>query len=374
MGIKTGRGYVPPRHAGNPPCDEECDMSIRLPEGLLDIPPLDEAAMDAARKRLDSLAKPPGSLGRLEDLAVRLCGISGNPRLMPGRKVVLVMAGDHGVTEEGVSAFPSAVTAQMVQNFVRGGAAINVLARHVGAEVVVVDVGVAVDIPGGGHLDRKIRYGTANMCRGPAMTRDEAVASVLVGAELAQAEIDRGAKILATGDMGIGNTTASTAILCAITGLPAAQVAGRGTGIDDAGLRRKIAAIEKALELNRPARTDALDILSKVGGLEIGAIAGSILGAARRRTPIIVDGFISTAAACLARMIVPRSGDYMIGSHLSAEPGHRTGLQVAGLTPLMSLDMRLGEGTGAVLAMSLCDAALKIAGEIATFEEAQVSR
>ncbi len=345
-----------------------------LPSWLLDIGPLDAGSMDAARQRLDSLTKPHGSLGRLEELYIRIAGITANPQPRPGRKVIVVMAGDHGVTEEGVSAFPSSVTPQMVRNFVSGGAAINVLARHAGAEVTVVDAGVAIDVPGPGYLRRNVRRGTASMCRGPAMTRDEAIRAITVGAEVARDEIEHGAVLMGTGDMGIGNTTASTAILCAITGLPAASLAGRGTGVDDAGLARKIAAVQRALEVNRPLSSDAVDILHKVGGLEIGALAGLILGAAALRTPAIIDGFISTTAACLAALLSPASRDYMISSHLSAEPGHRAALDVLGCSPLVSLDMRLGEGTGAALAMSLCDASLKIGAEMATFEEAGVSR
>ena len=330
--------------------------------------------MDAARRRLDSLTKPRGSLGRLEELYVRLAGITADPQPRPGRKVIVVMAGDHGVTEEGVSAYPSAVTPQMVRNFISGGAAINALARHVQADVTVVDVGVAVDVPGDGYGRYNVRRGTANMCRGPAMTPDEAVRAITAGAEVARKEVASGAKLIGTGDMGIGNTTASTAIICAITGLPPARVAGRGTGVDAAGLARKIDAVQRALEINRPSPSDPLDILHKVGGLEIGALAGLILGAAALRTPAIIDGFISTAAACLAALLSPAVKDYMISSHLSAERGHRAALEVLGLSPLVSLDMRLGEGTGAALAMSLCDASLKVAAEMATFEEAGVSR
>jgi nicotinate-nucleotide--dimethylbenzimidazole phosphoribosyltransferase len=345
-----------------------------LPHWLLDIKPLHKPSMDDARRRLDSLTKPRGSLGRLEELAIKIAGITAEPLPRPGRKVIVVMAGDHGVVEEGVSAFPSSVTPQMVRNFVSGGAAINVLAKHVGAEVTVVDVGVAVEVPGEGYVRRNVRRGTANMCRGPAMTLDEARRAIMVGAEVARDEAARGARLIGTGDMGIGNTTASTAIICAITGLPGAKVAGRGTGVDDAGLARKIAAIERALDLNQPSPSDALDILHKVGGLEIGALAGLILEAAASRVPVVIDGFISTAAACLAALLSPASRDYMIGSHLSAEPGHRIALETLGCSPLVSLDMRLGEGTGAALAMSLCDASLKILAEMATFEEAGVSR
>lgn len=340
---------------------------------LSHIEPLDAHAMQAARARLDSLTKPQGSLGKLELLAEKLAGITRTPTPRPGRKVVLVMAADHGVALEGVSAYPQQVTAQMVANFARGGAAINVLARHVGAEVIVADVGVCSEIPHDGYVNAKICRGTQNITKGAAMTIEQAHSCILTGATLAAYQIDQGASMVATGEMGIGNTTASTAILCAITGRPVEEVTGRGTGIDDSALARKVAAIEQALEVNSPSASDPLDILVKVGGLEIGAIAGCILGCAKRRVPVVVDGFISTVAACLASMIAPSSVQYMIGSHLSCEPGHRVSLEFLGVEPLMSLDMRLGEGTGAVLAMSIADAAMKILNEMATFEEAGVS-
>jgi nicotinate-nucleotide--dimethylbenzimidazole phosphoribosyltransferase len=345
-----------------------------LPSWLSDIKPLHGPSMQDARQRLDSLTKPRGSLGRLEELAIKIAGITADPLPRPGRKVIVVMAGDHGVVEEGVSAFPSSVTPQMVRNFVSGGAAINVLARHAGAEVTVVDVGVAVEVPGDGYLRRNVRRGTANMCRGPAMTLEEARRAVMVGAEVAREEVAKGARLIGTGDMGIGNTTPSTAIVCAVTGYPASKIAGRGTGIDDAGLVRKIAAVERALDLNRPSPTDGLDILHKVGGLEIGALAGLALGAASCGVPVVIDGFISTAAACIAALLSPAAKDYMIASHLSAEPGHRIALETLGCAPLVALNMRLGEGTGAALAMFLCDASLRILAEMATFEEAGVSR
>ncbi len=345
-------------------------MSLNLPA----IPPLDLAAADAARARQASLTKPTGSLGRLEALAVQLAAITGQARPNVTRKAVIVMAGDHGVTQSGVSAYPSDVTPQMVLNFLHGGAAINVLARQAGARVVVVDVGVAADLPEhAGLLRRKVARGTANMTLGPALTRAQAEAALSVGLEVVAAEIDAGLDLLATGDMGIGNTTPSAAIVAALTGAPVAQVTGRGTGVDDAGLARKVAAIETALRVNQPDPADALDVLAKVGGLEIAGLAGVILGAAARRVPVVIDGFISGAAALIAAGLAPAATGYMIAAHRSVEIGHRVLLDHLGLMPLFDLDLRLGEGTGAALAFHLVEAAARIHAEMATFAEAGVS-
>ena len=272
-------------------------MTLNLPS----IPTIDREAEAQARARQDTLTKPPGSLGRLEALSIQIAGITGSARPSVARKAVIVMAGDHGVVAEGVSAYPAEVTPEMVLNFAHGGAAINVLARQAGARVVVVDVGVASEIPArAGVLLRKVAPGTANMALGPAMTRAQAEAALRVGLEIAAAEIERGLDLIATGDMGIGNTTPSAAIVSAITRLPAAAVTGRGTGVDDSGLARKVAVIERALAVNRPDPQDALDVLSKVGGYEIGGLAGVMIGAASRRVPVLVDGFISGAAAMIA--------------------------------------------------------------------------
>ncbi len=334
---------------------------------------LDREVMAKTQARLDNLTKPQGSLGTLEEIAARLAGIVRDPFPSVKDKVVVVMAGDHGVVEEGVSAFPPAVTPQMVYNFIRGGAGINVLARHAGARVAVVDVGVAAEIQHPLLLGRKVRPGTANLARGPAMSREEARRAIEVGIEVVWGEIDRGADLVATGDMGIGNTTPSSAILAAFTGLPVDEIVGRGTGIDDGRLRLKKQAIARALEVNRPDSADALDVLAKVGGLEIGGLAGVILGAAARRTPVVIDGFIAGAAALLAARLAPRSVDFMFASHVSQEPGHLRILEELGLQPMLHLNMRLGEGTGAALAFHLIEAATKILGEMATFSEAGVS-
>ncbi len=347
-------------------------MSI-LERTLSQIEELDGRAMEMARKRQDSLTKPQGSLGALEEISVQLAGIFGRPLPPLGKKVVIVMAGDHGVVEEGVSLFPQEVTPQMVLNFLRGGAAINVLARHAGAEVRVVDVGVAEDVVGEGLIVRKIRRGTANMAKGPAMSREEAVRALEVGIQVAEEEVEAGALYLATGDMGIGNTTPSSAITAVLTGTDPEEVTGRGTGLDDEGRKRKVEVIRRAIRVNQPDPEDPLDVLSKVGGLEIAGIAGVVLGAAARRRPVLVDGFISGAGALVAAALAPRSRDYMIASHLSQEAGHRAALGRLGLKPLIHADMRLGEGTGAALGFLLVEAAVKIISEMATFDEAGVS-
>jgi len=338
------------------------------------IGPLDTAAMSAAEARQGMLTKPPQALGRLESLSIRLAGITGNPLPSMARKAVAVMAGDHGVTAEGVSAFPAEVTPQMVLNFLAGGAAINVLGRHVGARVIITDVGVAADMSGvEGLRHRKIRPGTANMAAGPAMTRDEAIRAFEVGIELVEEEVARGLDLIATGDMGIGNTTPSSAIIAAFTGQPVARVTGRGTGIDDAALAAKVAIIEKALGVNRPDPNDPIDVMAKVGGLEIAALAGVVLGAAAHRVPVVMDGFISGAAALTAARLCRGVADYILPGHLSVEIGHQVVFAELGLTPLFDLQMRLGEGTGAALAMFIIDGAAKILCEMATFESAGVS-
>ena len=338
------------------------------------IEPLDAAAMAAARARQDSLTKPVGSLGRLEDLSVQMAGIQGKAIPRIANRAVITLAGDHGVTREGVSLYPAEVTPQMVLNFLHGGAGINALARHVGARVVVVDVGVASDVPA--HPDlivRKVAYGTRNMAQGPALTREEAIRAIEVGIEVVEAEIAKGLDIVATGDMGIGNTTPSAAIVAAITGASVAAVTGRGTGIDDGALRGKIAVIERALAVNRPDPTDALDVLAKVGGLEIAGIAGVILGAAANRVAVVVDGFISGAGALIAGTLAPQAIPFMIAGHKSVEGGHAYALAHLRLTPVLDLNMRLGEGTGACLAISVVEAATKVLAEMATFAEAGVT-
>jgi nicotinate-nucleotide--dimethylbenzimidazole phosphoribosyltransferase len=330
--------------------------------------------LEAAKKRLDSLTKPQGSLGRLEEFAMRLCAIYRSEMPEIPRKAVFVFAGDHGVAAEGVSLFPAEVTPQMVLNFLRGGAGINVLARHAGAEVMVVDAGVAYDFKGApGLIDKKTVFGTGNIFKGPAMTRGEAEKCIDAGAELAAEYAAKGFKMFATGEMGIANTTPSAAIAAVVTGKSVAEVTGRGTGIDFAALEHKIKVIERAIEVNRPDKADPLDVLAKIGGAEIGAIAGLCLGAAAAGAPVVVDGFISTAGALIASMIDRRVLDYMFAAHRSLEAGHGHMLDYMGLRPMLDLAMRLGEGTGAALAMTLLDASLKIYREMATFADAGVS-
>ncbi|MEW5828009.1 MAG: nicotinate-nucleotide--dimethylbenzimidazole phosphoribosyltransferase [Chloroflexota bacterium] len=345
-----------------------------LEQTLARIQELDQNALAAAKARQDTLTKPPGSLGRLEELSVQLAGISGNPIPSIRDKVIITMAGDHGVVAEGVSAYPQEVTPQMVLNFLHGGAAINALARHAGARIVIVDMGVAADLePHPSLLIRKVAPGTANMAQGPAMTRQQAEKAVAAGIEIVSAEIENGLDIVGTGDMGIGNTTPSAAIAAALTGESPAKIAGRGTGVDNEGLKRKISAIQRALAVNQPDPNDGLDVLAKVGGFEIGGLAGVMLGAAARRKPVMVDGFISTAAAMIAVAIAPKVRPYLIAAHRSQECGHGLMLDWLGLKPLLDFDLRLGEGTGAALGISMAEAACKILAEMATFTEAGVS-
>ena len=335
---------------------------------------IDFSLAEATQKRLDSLTKPLSSLGMLEDLAKQIVEITRQEKPSMKNKVIFTMAGDHGIAEEGVSAYPKEVTPQMVYNFVRGGAGINVLARHAGARVVVVDMGVASDLdPGKGLVIKKVGYGTKNMAKGPAMTKEEAVKALENGIEVFEEEFKKGIDIVGTGDMGIANTTPSSAIVSLVTGKPVEDVTGRGTGIDDKGLANKVNAIKRAIAINKPDINDGMDILSKVGGFEIGGLAGVILAAARRRIPVIIDGFISGAAALIAYKLEPKVKDYMIAAHSSVEIGHKVTHEYLGIKPLLYLNLRLGEGTGGALAMSIADAAIKILTEMATFESAGVS-
>lgn len=350
-------------------------MSMNALQTLIyQIKPPDVAAMRMARERQDNLTKPLGSLGRLERLSLQIASITGNPRPHLQHKVITTMAADHGVVAEGVSAFPQEVTPQMVLNFLHGGAAINVLARHVGARVVVVDMGVAAKLaPHPALIDKKVAPGTGNITQGPAMSAEQALQTLLNGAAVVEEEIGRGLDILGTGDMGIGNTTPSAAIAAVITGSAPAVIVGRGTGVDDLGLARKVAVVQRALSANRPDAYDALDVLAKVGGFEIGGLAGAILAAAAHRKPVIIDGFISTAAALIAATLVPSVRPYLIAAHRSQERGHTIMLQWLGLEPVLNLDLRLGEGTGAALAMTIVDASCKVLDEMATFAEAGVA-
>jgi nicotinate-nucleotide--dimethylbenzimidazole phosphoribosyltransferase len=344
----------------------------------LDLPPvtpLDDAAMADARTRQTQLTKPAGSLGVLEDVSVRLAGIHGAcpPRSLK-RPVVAVFAADHGVHAQGVTPWPQEVTAAMIANFRAGGAAVNVLARRSGADVFVVDMGVAADLePGPDLLDHKIRKGTADLATGPAMSVAEARQGLLAGVEVAERLVDAGYDCLLTGDMGIANTTASAALVAAFTGSSPADVTGRGTGVDDETLTRKVEVVTKALR-ERPVGHDALETLASVGGFEHAAIAGFVIGAAARRTPVVLDGMIAGAAALVAAALAPAAVEYCFAGHRSVEPGHAIALAHLGLRPLVDLDLRLGEGTGAVLAFPIVEAAGAVLREMATFDSAGVAR
>ncbi|MGG1514356.1 nicotinate-nucleotide--dimethylbenzimidazole phosphoribosyltransferase [Paenibacillus oryzisoli] len=384
------------------------------------IQPLQDEVVRQADDHLNQLTKPPGSLGKLEDIARQLAGITGE--IMPAfeKKAVIVMAGDHGVCEEGISAFPAEVTPQMVLNFLAGGAAVNVLARHAGADVVCVDMGVNADLEHPGLLSRKVRKGTRNMAKEAALTSEETLQAVMAGVEVVNDLVAQGYRLFATGEMGIGNTTSSAAILCALTGLDAGVAVGRGTGIDDAKWLHKQGVVNRVLDLHglrgasgeksvemsdemggkvggevsdeigskvggevsdeisgkaiEAASGRALEVLEKVGGLEIAGLVGVILGAAQHRCPVVIDGFISSAAALVASRLAPLSASYMLASHLSQEQGHAKLLEAVGLSAMLHMDMRLGEGSGAVLAFPMIEAAGKIMKEMATFESAGVSR
>ncbi|MEL1135474.1 nicotinate-nucleotide--dimethylbenzimidazole phosphoribosyltransferase [Desulfitobacterium sp. THU1] len=350
---------------------DECETALKqLVQGIQG---LDEKAMEAVQARLDSLTKPLGSLGVLEEIAKRLGGIQRNPWPEIEKKAVLVMAGDHGVVAEGVSAFPQEVTPQMFYNFLNGGAGINVLSRHAKAEVICTDIGMAFPLDPPELMRHRVMNGTHNMAQGPAMSRQEALQSLLTGAKIARQAIDSGFRVLATGEVGIGNTTPSAAIISFFTGLPAQDVTGRGTGLDDAALIRKQEVITRSIQVNQPDPQDGVDVLRKIGGLEIGALAGAILEAAHSQVPIVLDGVISTAAALIATSICPTARFYLIPSHSSVEIGHVAALKQLELKPIMHLDFRLGEGTGAAIAFHLLDASIHILEEMATFESAGVS-
>ncbi|MDD4924567.1 MAG: nicotinate-nucleotide--dimethylbenzimidazole phosphoribosyltransferase [Dehalococcoidales bacterium] len=349
-------------------------MNSSLSPILNKIEPGDKGVMELARKRQDSLTKPRGSLGKLEDVSVRVAGMRRCITSTFDNKAIVVMAADHGVVAEGVSAYPQEVTRQMVYPLLTGCAAVNVFARHIGARVVVVDMGVIGGFEPNPLLECKsVAFGTANMAQGAAMTREQAIDAVEAGIAVIESQIAEGLDIVGTGEMGIGNTTAASAICAAVSGRSAADVTGRGTGIDNKQLLHKVEVINRALEINRPDSNDAIDVLSKVGGFEIGGLAGVILGAAANRIPVVIDGFIAGAAAIIAVKLSPQVKDYLIASHLSVECGHRIMLEYIGLQPLLSLDMRLGEGTGAALGISLVEASIKILREMKTFDETGVS-
>lgn len=338
------------------------------------IRPLDADAMEQCQLRLDNLTKPLGSLAGLEQLVRKMAGITRQPRPQALKKTIVLMAADHGVVAEGVSAYPGEVTPQMVANFCRGGAAINVFARHVDADLVLVDIGVAADLPDLPGLRReKIAYGTANMAKGAAMTGQQALAAIETGLRVVRDELDKGAKVIGLGEMGIGNTTPSTAIIACYAGQPLGELTGTGTGISPESLSHKVRVIEQAIAVNRPDPKDPLDVLAKLGGLEIAGLVGVILGAAAAGAAVVLDGVITGAAALIAVKMAPQVRDYLVGSHFSCEPAHGIALDLIGVPAYLHLDMRLGEGTGAALGMSLINASLHVLNDMKTFGEARVA-
>jgi nicotinate-nucleotide--dimethylbenzimidazole phosphoribosyltransferase len=344
-------------------------------EGIIQkIKPVNFKLMEKAQKRLDNLTKPQGSLGKLEDFACQIVGISGTLSPTIKRKVILVMAGDHGVAQEKVSAYPQEVTFQMVYNFIRGGAGINVLAKHTGAEILVVDMGVAKEFPPEKELIiKKIAYGTKNIAKGPAMSKDEAQRAIIAGIEVFEDELSRkGIDIIGLGEMGIANTTPSSAIVACLTKSKVEEVTGRGTGIDENQLKNKVRVIKQAIKVNHPDPEDGLDVLSKIGGFEIGGLVGCILAAASHQVPIVIDGFISCASALIAIKLAPLARDYIFASHNSMEKGHKIALKYIGKVSMFDLGMRLGEGTGAALGISFIEAGVKILTQMATFADAGV--
>ncbi|GII85639.1 hypothetical protein Ssi03_36290 [Sphaerisporangium siamense] len=347
----------------------------KLEDTIAAVRPLDEAAMAEARARQDRMTKPRGSLGVLEDVSVRLAGLAGAcPPEVPEPAAVAVFASDHGVHAQGVTPWPQEVTAQMVLNFLAGGAVVNVFAAQAGARVTVVDVGVAAELEAvPGLLSHKIAPGTADMTQGPAMTRDQARQALEIGINVAEGLALSGVRCLAAGDMGIANTTASAALIAVFTGRDPGEVTGRGTGIDDATLARKVDVIGRALALHRPDPSDPLGVLAAVGGFEHGAIAGFILGAAAARLPVVLDGVITGAAALVAAAFAPDALGACFAGHRSVEPGHGATLRHLGLRPLIDLDLRLGEGTGAVLALPIVQSAARALRDVATFDSAGVT-
>jgi len=353
---------------------QESTYEDQLAAVVYSVTPTEPALEAAAWERLDTLTKPPRSLGRLESIGAQLARIQGTVLPTVAAKRILLMAGDHGVVAEGISPYPQDVTWQMVANFASGGAAINQIARSVGASVEVYDVGVARDLSELRNIRHaNVCHGTQNMALGPAMTRETCCRAILVGVEAAREAAEQGMTLLGTGEMGIGNTTAAAALTAAYAGAPVELVVGRGTGLDDEGVAHKTQVVRTALEVNSVQDLDALGILSAVGGLEIAALAGVVIGAAEQGVAVVSDGFISGAATLAALTLCPVSREYVLASHLSVEPGHKVLLEFMGLTPVFDLDMRLGEGTGAALAMSVIDASCAMMSGMATFAEAGVA-
>jgi nicotinate-nucleotide--dimethylbenzimidazole phosphoribosyltransferase len=352
---------------------------MKLKEIIKGIKPVEDKWIQKSRERTAQLVMPTRALGRLHEISERLCAIQKTLKPSVNRKAILIMAGDHGVADEGVSAYPQEVTGAMVQTFLRGGAGINAISRHVGAKVWVVDMGIIPELDpnsldGGDQLIvRKIAAGTTNMAKGPAMTRQDAEKSILTGFQLATNLFHQGIELLGTGDMGIANTTPSAAIGSVITGISPENMVGRGTGVDDKGFSIKLETVKKGVQINQPNALDGLDVLAKVGGFEIGGITGCVLAAAFHSRPVVIDGFISTAGALIAYALCPHVRDYIIAGHCSEETGHRNMLKYIGIEPILDLGMRLGEGTGGALAMSIMEGAVRVFNEVLTFEEAGVA-
>ncbi|MFH1538090.1 MAG: nicotinate-nucleotide--dimethylbenzimidazole phosphoribosyltransferase [bacterium] len=350
-------------------------MKQEIKETIEKISPPDQEWLKKAQVYIDNLVKPVGSLGRLEEFAAKIVAIQQTMEPSLEKKRVVLMAGDHGVVDEGISLYPQEVTCAMVGNFIGGGAAVCVLARHAGADVTVVDMGVAADLePADGLLIRKVRKGTDNFAKGPAMSVEDAEKAILTGIEIAKEMKAAGARTILTGDMGIGNTTPSAAVCAVITGMSPGELAGRGTGLDDEGVAKKAAVIEKGIELNKPDAKDAIDVLSRVGGLEIAGLCGLILGGCAEGMVVVVDGFISTAGLLAAWKMCPTVLDLIFPAHRSAESGHSKVLEFLKVRPILDLDMRLGEGTGAIEALHLLEASMRMFREMSTFSEAGVKR
>ena len=351
---------------------------LTLEETVKRIEPKSTEWEEKAAKHVEALAMPPWALGDVCRLGVKIAGMQRTVDIDVSKKMIFTMAADHGVADEGVSAFPQEVTVEMMKNIALGGAGVNVLGRAAGVQVRLVDMAVKEDFPElaekGVIIDQKITHCSENMRKGPAMTREQAIAAIEAGIDLADKAInEEGVKMLGTGELGIGNTTPASAVVAVMGGYPVADITGRGTGVDDEGLRNKIQVIQDAIDLNKPDPNDAIDVLSKVGGYDIAGIAGTILGAAANKTPVVVDGFISTAGALIAKGICPEAADYMIASHKSEEPGHALMWKTLDMKPLLDLGFRLGEGTGAAVAMHICECSARIMNDMLTFEEAEVT-
>lgn len=336
------------------------------------IKPAVQSAKDEAAQRLDDLAKPIGSLGKLEEIAIKLSGITGNVKNKVEKKCTVVMSADNGVIEEGVSACPQYVTTAQTINFLKGLTGISVLSKHAGADIRVVDIGVNSNLDYPGLVKRKIRKGTSNMAKGPAMTKEEAVKAVEIGIEIVSELVKEGYQLLGTGEMGIANTSTSSAIVMSFTGCSAEQAVGKGAGLTEEGFAHKKAVIKKAIEINKPDAKDPMDVLAKVGGFDIAGLVGCFLGAAYYRIPIVIDGFISSIAALTASRINPLTKEFMFASHCSEEPGYKIAMNELGLDPILNLNMRLGEGTGCPLAFNVIEASQAVICNMATFEEATI--